>query len=140
MPYITDAVIKAGLAARLGYSQDEQESHWDTLARNGNNAAYGMIRRALVARGYSATQIDQWDDREEFNLNLAICYAIRHGATTRNYDQQAIDKICQQYTEELKTVSLLVSGELVTPSGAVGSVSRGTLSTDNDTFTTDMDF
>lgn len=140
MALVTDADVKAAVAARLSTPVGNLQSQWDEIVTRANVQAYNLIRRTWAARGYTESQVDDWDDGEEFNLNLAVIFAMRNGAMANSYDQQAIDKLWDYYLAQFKETVFLVDGEQVDPEAARGRISFGDLSESRDTFTPDTKF
>jgi hypothetical protein len=129
--YVTDVEVKTYFAAHLGVDNTALDARYDVLIPRANTAAYNQIRSKLLERGFTLTQIDDWDQGEEFNLDLACCYLLRTGHQTAESDlwQQ---KFCRQ--AELETVTILVDGEVITPSATVTGVGYGDMINDNDQF------
>jgi hypothetical protein len=135
MPWITDAVLKKAVASALGQAGNaDLASHWDAIIGWANRQAYRDIRAALIGRGFTSDQIDDWEAREEWNERLGVCSAIKRAAM-RGEDvnvQAAIDD-CKEAREELKTVPVVVDGVLLSS----GRVSYGEFDTDSDRFQLD---
>lgn len=137
--WLTDALLGDAVAARLQTTRANQESaspHWTTIISEANNEAYYHIRSVLLDRGYSIANIDAWDRRVEFNKKLGVCIAFENGAAGRDYPLEAVDRICK-CREDLLTVAIVVSDEVVDPESGSARVSTGDMNTANDVFVYD---
>lgn len=115
MPWITDATLKTAVSGALGYaSSSALASHWDNIVPWANRQAYQTIRAVLLARGFTADQIDDWDAVDDWNERIGVCLAIKRGAMRgEQYDTAAAIQDCKDATEELKTVPIVIDGEVV---------------------------
>lgn len=133
MAFLTNAELLEFVQASLKKEDIESGSYWEGLAERGNRRAKGSINRALSSRGYSASQIAEWDDLQEFNENIGLYWVLVYGGLTANYDPTFIEKLLA-CIEELATCVVLIDGEIGTPDNG-GRSSWGKMATDDDTFT-----
>lgn len=133
MAFLTDAELLDFVQASLKKEDLESGSYWEALAARGNRRAKGSISRALSSRGYSASQVAQWDDLQEFNENIGLYWTLVYGGVTANYDPTFIEML-KACIEDLATCVILIDGEIATPENG-GRASWGSMATDDDTFT-----
>lgn len=76
-----------------------------------NTKAYNDIIAALMARGYSAGDVSDWDRGEEFNIDLACWWAINDAGVTEQFDDRDLAKLDRR--AELLTCAITVGGALV---------------------------
>lgn len=141
MAYITDEYLLGKVAARLGTTVElltDEAEQWIDIVADANVEAYNAIRTALVARGYDAETADLWDRREEFNRKLGLCFALRDGALTREYDSKALDRLCN-CEEALETVPILINGVEAEVESGEGSIGYGDMSRDDDVMGDDFE-
>lgn len=131
MAYVTDAALKTYFCAQLAIAESSLETRYDTLIARSNVAAYNFIRAKLLDRGFTGDQIDNWDQREEYNLDLACCQLLRT-ATQFNADSDVRDQFCR--SDELEDLPILVSGVLTDPTSSSGGVSYGDIEHEDDEF------
>ena len=133
--FLSDADLKTALAARLklsGTSNMTTDSpHWDVLIAQCNQQAYDEIFTVLLERGYTTANINGWDRRVEFNRKIAVCMLLDEGGIT-DLAAEIIERACK-CREELKTISIMVSGAIVDPSTGLGSVGHGDMDLDEET-------
>lgn len=116
MPWITDATLKTAVAASLGYaSSSSLASHWDNVVPWANRMAYEKLRAALLARGLTSDQAEDWSAREEWNERVGVCLAVKRAAMRgEQVDTTAAVEDCKAAFEELKTEPIVLDdGTLV---------------------------
>lgn len=136
-PYITNDVLKARLVAclqRAGLT--DSDSNWDLIVADANEWAYNEIVSALLERGFTISQINEWDRREEFNKSLGLFWCLVLGGVTHAYDDKFIRDLDRR--EELKTVFVSTGQEPVDPE-TENRISTGMLENDADVFTMDSE-
>jgi hypothetical protein len=137
--YTTDAAILQACANRLWVDVNRlvrDAPQWPNIVAEKNADAYTVIRSKLMERGFSAAQIDSWDQREVFNRNIAVCMSIR--AAMSVYQDITRDKYYEacSYIDALETVFVAAQDEAVNASNPV--VSFGPMRNCTDKFTEDM--
>lgn len=137
--YITNTALEAKAKDRLGNGPDEDlPQRYASVVSDANTAAYQDIRRALLGRGFTVAQIDAWDDRVEFNRDLGL-YWIFAGQPNQSADDTWIEKLNRR--EELLTIPVLISGEVVEPGGtSAKTIGWGLMDDTNDAITMDTRF
>lgn len=135
--YITDADLLAAVAARVGYTADKitAESHLPAIVADANISAYQSIRSKLMGRGYTAAVIDTWEGAAVYNRRIGICHALVEWALTKEFDSNALDRICK-CEEELDTVIIVVPVDDI-PDISLPNVTYGDVGTTADAFSTD---
>jgi hypothetical protein len=130
--YVDDSAIKAEVAGihRLG-DPAKAPVHWAVVIANANTTAYKEIRRVLAAQGYSAAQIDAWDDAADWNRNIALCHALRKLGLGDGVESVSLSNICK-VRDELKAVQITIDGILVYPTNKRGAFSSGDIDTTTD--------
>ena len=131
MAWITDAVLKSAIASRHQLSSPaELPDHVaDTIAK-ANASAYGRIRGILLGRGFTAAQLDQWDDRVQWNTDVGLCFA--EWKTADPADRPQSWEELKQLLEDLETTPITIDGVNVSPTN--GRVGYGSFRTTDDTF------
>lgn len=113
----------------------EVPAAWDEIVPHANISAYHDIVAALLKRGYSITQIDSWDSREDFNRDIGAYKALVDGGCTKDFDETFI--LLKNRMAELETLELVIDGEIVTPETLTssGTIQSGPMVSDLDHFT-----
>jgi hypothetical protein len=134
MAWITDTQLKEAVAGALGLaSAHDLPSHWDQVVEWANRDAYKRIRSALMGRGFTDDQLDEWEARTEWNERVGICTAIKRAAMRgEQYDTQSAIEDCKAAFEELKTETIVIDGEAIYPTGGLGRVGYGEYASDPD--------
>lgn len=83
-PWITDAELKDALAAALGVDPTELVIKWDTIIPTANRKAGADISSLLAAKGYTASQLDAWDWRKEYNTDQGVFWCGVDGSSLIN--------------------------------------------------------
>lgn len=80
MPYISDEVLMASVAARMSSivaDAEEMGPHLAVLVTEANESAYHKIREIMTAKGYTAAQVDAWDARVSWSKRIGACHLFR---------------------------------------------------------------
>lgn len=85
---------------------------WTRHAEAGNQSAFQIILRKLLARGYTREQIDIWDERAIFNLDIATYWALRLGSTLHGITDDQVAAFNR--ATELDKVELIASDSIET--------------------------
>jgi hypothetical protein len=111
-PYVDAEEVKTQVNARLGNgSATVEPSHWDPICRKAIGRGYQKILNALVRRGYSVATIDQWGGRTQYNLDLAVAFAMLQRGTGNDDDRSALFKEIDALEKELKDDDLILVGD-----------------------------
>lgn len=112
--YITDAELKASVAARMKTTVSQMDNmgpHVAVLVSECNQSAYDFIVGLLVGRGYTVAQIDLWDARKSWSLRIGACHVFR--ALSANTPVQSyIDPnagVCKA-EKDLEAATIVISG------------------------------
>lgn len=144
MPWTTDEQIQAAIKAALGEDPDaELPAQWIEVAASANKAAYGRIRALMRVRGYTATQLEVWDERASYNRRGALCLAFTDAASTRDIKVGVLERMCSVW-DELKDPALVLldeNGEIIEPATTAwtGLPGYGSYLDDGDDSTIEMD-
>lgn len=114
--YCTLTEARAKLAAINRVTVDNAPEFWDSILGDAISEAYNLIQEKLQFQGYTKAQIDCWDRRREYNLNLALWWAFEFGGIPQPHDTASLVEIKKYLTDlEEGKVTLLVNTELVDP-------------------------
>jgi hypothetical protein len=109
MAYATAAQVRAKIATRLGMAGPASlPVHWQTLADEAVDDAYLIMRSRLIARGNTSAEIDAWEHRVSWNVNLAVYFAFVNASQAGKDYGDHVDKL-KVWLDDLKTVLLLTS-------------------------------
>lgn len=135
MPYpVSDATIKAELKDSLGIDA-YRDTGWDAIIARSNIAAQNAIRGALIGRGFNDDQVNAWDRAEEFNVDIALFWALYKKGVSSEDDTLATRFAALDRRAELATVDVTVGGVVQQPSsGNSPAVSFGEMKSDADRF------
>jgi hypothetical protein len=87
-----------------------------TIINRCTQAAYNQIVSVLVGRGFSLAQINTWNQREDYQRDIALCWALKKMGFERGDEQDWINDFCK--SDELATVNLVDDdGGEIEPSG-----------------------
>lgn len=98
--------------------------HWAEAIAAANDAAYQYCRRVLVGRGFSAAQLDTWDERRIYNRKIAVCMLFEEKGLPDEIPPLTLDRVCKA-REELLAADLLAGGVPLEPAGPGVNVGYG---------------
>lgn len=133
--FVTDAEVEAVVADLLKVSLGSLPDHVRQVARRAHARAYNLIVRTLVGRGFTKAQVDQWDEGEDVERDLAAFLVGTTAGVIQKYklDPKVVEVLDRR--EDLKTTPvLMISGEPVNPAGTVSLPRAGELDTTGDIF------
>ena len=79
-------------------------------------AAYNEIVSVLVGRGFSIAQINTWNQRKDYQRDIALCWALKKIGFQRGDEQDFINDFCR--ADELAEVNLVdEDGGEIEPAG-----------------------
>ena len=137
-PWVTIADLTARVADHLSQAADGLPDKWESIVADALSAATSEIAGAMLARGFSPAQIDQWDRRKEYSLHIGKFWALTAGGGLANYSDTFIAKMDRR--KELADVPFTVGGKIVQPgpesvvsTPAVGRLSEAGYRTSMDT-------
>lgn len=117
MAFNTLQVLKENILAVKSKVKDMPVPH-DTVVVAARTFAYEAILSALVERGFTKAQVDQWRRGAEFELDLTLWWFFRSvvGANQGSYPAEINPKHWDR-REELKTVAIMIGDELADAEG-----------------------
>lgn len=116
-PWISDATLKQKVADVLKKDVGDLDPYWDRFVAEANAAATNDIMEILLGKGYTLGQIDAWDSRTTYNIDIALYHALVKGAALADYNQETVDKLDRRKRLE-EQAALLINGALVQPGAA----------------------
>lgn len=125
--FVAQSVIKADIAGALKVAAGDLPDWWDDVIPRHHLAAYQEIVGALVKRGYTKAQVDDWDRGAEFERSIALYFAFSSPQGQGTFDVNTI-KLWDK-RPDLKDVQVYIDDEPVKPgeaAGATGQVGSGT--------------
>lgn len=128
MPWATVDEVKQVIADSLSKELAELQPKWGRLVDDGADGgarwdAARDIVQILLSKGFTLAQIDQWDERKTYNVDIAAHLALVKGAAANNYNQETIDKLDRRKMLA-ESVGIVINGVLVAP-GASDDVGGG---------------
>lgn len=116
MSFVTDGQLLAMVADRLKVRPADLPAYWaDSITPQANESAYQEVLGRLLDRGFTKTQIDQWDRGAEFQQAIGLYLALVNGGAYAGYDAGVLQMLDRR--KELKEVLVFISGEWVKPVG-----------------------
>lgn len=108
MADLTDDMLTQRLRAALKLEANQPTPPWwSPLVTDAVSFARGEVRSRLVARGYSASQITQWERLEEFGKDIGLWHLLLNGGLLEAYPElEKLLPLLDRRTE-LDTVVLL---------------------------------
>lgn len=89
------------------------EPFWAVRAAPAIAAATAEITGALLARGYTTSQIDAWDRRDEYQRSISLFFSLLDGIALAGRSSDEVKLYDRR--KELLTCAVTVGGQLVTP-------------------------
>lgn len=90
--------------------------------------ATAQIRSILKLRGWTATQVEGWDDRVAYATDLATFLAAPRCVGIGDYNLDALKELdCREYLRESPELSVGGAPQAPSPDAAVGGAAAGTL-------------
>ncbi len=112
-------------------------TYWSFMIPRAENAAYWTVVNALMIRGYTKAQIDQWDRGKEFEQDIALWFLLSNhkAASPGEFDKGILGVLDRR--GELATTLLTISGIYQDPAGTIGQTAHGAFDTSADLFVPD---
>lgn len=107
-------------------------AQWTNIANQAQSLAYGYIVRELVKRGYTIDQITAWDFGADYELNIAVFFALQRGGALANVSGAFLATF--DLRKDIAEVMVTIGGVATYPAGDAGLVGQGRESTANDVF------
>lgn len=139
-PWITEGDLKQRLADLVAKDVGQLPARWDSTILDSNRSAALDVAGRLLARGYTAAQVDAWDRRAEFNADIGLFWCLTKGGIPTAASDLHIAKLDRR--KELDAVLVTIGGVPVEPGGGSDGygVSGGRMSEDDYRFTMDTEF
>ena len=112
-PWITAGEVTRRVADHLSQEPDGLLPKWASIVEDALASATLEIVGAMQARGFSVAQIDAWDRRREYSIDIAKFWALNAGGGLANYSDTFIKNLDRR--KELAGVSFTVNGVIVQP-------------------------
>jgi hypothetical protein len=107
-------------------AQDPLSGDYIELCVRGNQASAADIYRILIARGYDANQLAQWDDLATFALDQATYWVLMRAPGFGGLDIKFVQQFDRR--KELAELVCITIGGVATPPGGgsgTGGISHG---------------
>lgn len=125
--FLTDIEFRKVVAGALKVREQELAGYWDQIAQDAHGRAYKQVRGALLARGFTAAAVDNWDRGAEFEHDLGLFWCMVLGDwPSRDLEQiKLLDR-----RKELETVPVeLDTGVPQEPTGTPSRMAAGRFNT-----------
>lgn len=133
MPYITDAVLASAVAASQTLaSAASLPAYFNAIIPTANLFAYNRIRNVLFDRGYTAAQLDLWDERTNWNEAVGVTVAFWKASKGDEDRGEAFRREYVQQMEDLVKTRIVIAGVITDPAGSMGRVGHGDFATSTD--------
>lgn len=141
-PWISDDDLADELAAALQRpDRSALETFWLSRVARANAEAANEITGAMVARGFTASQIDAWDRRQELNRTLGLWALLRDGLALSGMSPDAIKMFDRR--RDLSVLPVCIGGAVVNPAANAttgGAAIGGRMAPPDSTVTMDTVF
>lgn len=136
-PFISNLALKTVVANSLKKNMAHLNAtdYWDTIIGEQNQAAADEIRARLQARGFTSTQVEDWDRKVTFNKMIGLYWCLVEGGCLDAFDDRFIERLRVHFLESLDTVAVLNNGILQSPL----DINTGPMLTHEDMFGTPID-
>jgi hypothetical protein len=112
--FVTDQQLLEAVADRLKVAAKDLPDHYAaTIVPQANAGAYQEILGRLLNRGFTKSQIDQFDRGAEFQLSIGLYLSVVNGGAYAGFDPEVVRALDRR--RELDTVLVFVSGVWVKP-------------------------
>ncbi len=122
---IADALQQAGISSL--------PNQYSAIAQRSQSLAYGYIVRKLAARGFLIAQITAWDDGANYELQIAVFFALQTGGVLANVSGAFLATF--DLRKELDDTIVTIGGVFQDPLGTAGQVGVGDADHSQDIFT-----
>lgn len=135
MPYISNIQLQDAVAASMGLgSSASLPAHVLFNINPANLVAYNRMRAVLFDRGFTALQVDAWDEAIDWNTSLGVTMAMWKSSKGDEDRGEAFRREWDLQMKELLTYRIVVGGVLVNPAGDNTVTRVGTGQLDSDQF------
>lgn len=70
--FLTDEEFRAHVSGAVKTGLSDMAGYWDSLCQKAHESAYFDVRGALLARGFTAAQVDQWPRGAEYERDIGL--------------------------------------------------------------------
>lgn len=115
--FIEDTVLFEAIADSLtkNSTTDLVSPAWSNIATRANAMAFANICTILQARGFTLTQINNWDAGTAFQTNQGLYWAFTYGASNHGEDDKWVEKWDMRKTMSNPEFYLSIDGVLTQP-------------------------
>ena len=128
--FITDEQLTASLASMLKKPAAQIAPFWEEIVTASNESAFGSIRSHFLARGFTAAQIDAWDQGPEYQRDIGLFWCLVKGGGLHGYDSTFIKMLDRR--AELKQFDLETGGIPQEQLGSPKLIAYGKIEDDED--------
>jgi len=131
--FLTDAQILQSIAdcLQLAGGTAALPPYWTNIVARQHIFAYQTIVAAMVNRGFTLTQIQQWDMGPYYEQQLSEYFVFTDSASTHRLDTEILK--LRDIREDLKTVVFTIGGGFVQPGASgdePGTIGHGDIQSD----------
>lgn len=141
-PWVLAADLKQDVADILKEADVANlEPRWDRQIPRAISTAYADLTGTLLGKGYTIEQLDQWDNREQFNRQQALFWLYTESGLGIGNDDKEINKLDRR-KELAESTTIMINGVPVAPGStdSVGGVGGGLISEDGFRITGETEF
>jgi hypothetical protein len=127
-PFITPSDLLQFASDVLHKEAEDLDPSWQRLASRAVTQGWAELANIILARGYSAAQLDAWDFRANWNADQALYMLLGYGAGLSDYPTTFRDSF--DHRKELaECATIMLGGVAVAPpaDNVVGGIGYGTL-------------
>jgi hypothetical protein len=136
--FITDPELTKACKSANTHASNPLPAHWEDAVPRANRWAYNRIRGVILARGFTAAQFAAWgesgEEGRDWNERVGVLYAFWLASKSDDDRGRAYADELKEAVEELKTLPIVIAGELVSPTGSGTRVGYGDFDTGADRF------
>lgn len=132
--FLTDVQLLSDLADTIQKNVSDLQGYWSNALSQSHSWAWTQIVQRLMARGYTLSQINSWDQPygADYERNLTLWAVLCRSAAMQAVEERTIGMF--DVRKDLDEVMLIVGGIAAYPAGDPGTVGVGDVSTESDIF------
>lgn len=118
--------VRQRVAECMSVAVADLPSQFNGLCSRGFKDAAAELRRIFVLKGYPASMLGQWDDRQAYTEMLGAFYAITRNTVLASYNRDGLRDL--DIRKELKEAgALIIGGKATAPpvNGEIGTIIHG---------------
>ena len=125
MPTVTANQLHFSLSKLLKFGDEgTMPAYWDDTVAEAATFAYNEVRGVLESRGFSLTDVQNWDRLLEVTRDLGLWRSIVMGGAYGKFDPEVIKALDRR--QELHTILVAVNDQYLKPaSGEAGMAATG---------------